>query len=281
MATYSQFKKIATDSIVDNTIPPSKFATDVNDNYGIVWVFNERGFCCNACSAAGDCTEQANGKCCQWTVPTGVTKAIFEIWSGGGSGAGSLCCCCYQAIGGAGGNYAQKTINVLPGWQYTVCAGGTFPCRYVRACTGGQGCASFVTGCNLSNFCAVGGCGAWACQSGDAWSPYIITSCSNCGIGGSTCGFAGADFGMMGTTGGYTGRGLCHCYKRTQFAGTAPIVGKVHLSSAMDVPCQCGCFINWPAGGGMSGNFGYIGNFGLCCAAGTMGGSGLVKITYV
>jgi hypothetical protein len=43
--------------------------------------------------------------------------------------------------------------------------------------------------------------------------------------------------------------------------------------------CNCGCFVNWPAGGGSSPQA-QCNNFCMCCAAGTMGGSGLVKITY-
>jgi len=277
MSVYAQHKKITTDNIVDNVLSPAKFTAGVNVYYGIDWVFNERGLCCNACAGDGYCTEQANGKCCLWTVPTGVSKVTFEVWSGGGAGAGNLCCCCYQSLGGAGGNYAQKTICVTPGWEYTVCAGGTFPCPCVRACIGGQGCASFVTGCNLSNFCAVGACGAVACQSGDTYSPYINQSCANCGV----CSSYGADFGISGSTGGMTGRGYALCIKRTIFTGAAPIIGKRHMGSGSEYNCACGCFINWPAGGGMSGHTGYVGSYTNCCAAGNMGGSGLVKITYV
>ena len=47
-------------------------------------------------------TASNGGQCCAWTVPSGTTYAVFEMWSGGGSGDGS--CCCMQGGGaGAGG----------------------------------------------------------------------------------------------------------------------------------------------------------------------------------
>jgi hypothetical protein len=47
-----------------------------------------------------------------WTVPSGVTSAVFEAWGGGGSGAGSSVGSNGQD-GGAGGQYAKRTLSSL------------------------------------------------------------------------------------------------------------------------------------------------------------------------
>jgi len=279
MANYGTYKKITSDSLSSNVITGDKIAIGAASAYGVQWIFNNRGFACQQCAMAGGCCEQANGCCCLWTVPANVSKVTFEIWSGGGGGAGHTCCnCCSFAIGGAGGNYAAKTISVCPGWQYTVCAGGSWPCAYSHTCTAGMGCASWVQGCNLSNFCAVGGCGGWMCN-GDAWGPrHHDSGCANCNI----CGFFGADMGIMGTVGLKMGHGACHCYRTTSWTGAAPMIGNYQGVSASEVWCSCGCYVNWPAGGGQSGTSSYCDNHAKMCAAGQgQGGSGIVRITYI
>lgn len=279
MATYGSYKQVATESIVDQVVPSNALATGAGQAFGVQWIYNERGMACQNCANAGGCTEQANGKCCLWTVPSEVSTVTFEIWSGGGGGAGMMCCnYCSFSIGGAGGNYATKTISVTPGWTYTVCAGGSWPCATSYTCSAGMGCASFVTGCNLSNFCVVGGCGGWMCD-GDAWGPrHHDSGCANCNI----CGYFGADFGMMGSVGLKHGHGACHCYRTTAWTGTAPIIGKTQAVGASETWCACGCYVNWPAGGGMSASSSYCGNWAKNCGAGMgMGGSGVVRITYI
>lgn len=285
MANYSQFLKVHPDSIPSNTITDSKL------QYGfgatkVFWVFNERAFCCDACvngesSMCADGT-QANGKCCLWTVPDKVSRATFEVWSGGGGGSGMNCCCfCSWALHGAGGNYAIKTISTTPGCQYTICAGGVWPCIRSYVSVGGQGCASFVTGYNLSNFCAVGGCGGITCN-GDAYCPCVLESCANCNI----CGIYGADFGIMGSTGMKIGHGSAAssgtvCTRSdASFTGMAPLIGKMGVSVASQQWYTCGCFVNWPSGGGYSGISSYCGDNLKCFAAGNYGGSGVVRITY-
>ena len=277
MATYSSYKRITADNLASNVVSSTAIAPGATSTYGVQWIFNERAHNCRDCQVG--CCEQANGKCCLWTVPTGVSTVTFEIWSGGGGGAGQTCCnCCSFAIGGAGGNYAVKTIATCPGWTYTVCAGGTWPCHYSHTCNAAMGCQSFVNGCNLSNFCVTGGCGGIMCN-GDAWGDRHHTSgCANCNI----CGFFGADMGMMGSMGFKFGHGACHCYRTTSFTGAAPMFGLVHGSSNSDAWCSCGCYVNWPAGGGNSGTSNYCDNFAKQCAAGMgMGGSGVVRITYI
>lgn len=281
MSNYNQFLKVKAENIPDNSIPKEKFQLGTNSYYGIAWIFHPRGLCCQACAAAGDDCSQANGYCSIWTVPDGVSQARFELWGGGGSGAGSSCCNAgLRASGGQGGNYASKTITVCPGWQYTVCAGGTYPCRYIRTCCGGPGCASFVLGCNLSNFCALGGCSGYACLTSAVYYPAGFQSCLGFSAGG--CGWYGADFGIYGGTGGHGNSGSYDCRHRSSWSGAAPLIGLTRMGWMTDdvAGCNCGCYVNWPAGGGSS-PMGYCYNYQMCCAAGTMGGSGLVKITYI
>jgi hypothetical protein len=88
--------------------------------------------------------------------------------------------------------------------------------------------------------------------------------------------------GMMGTVGLRPGFGACHCYRTMSWTGTAPIIGLTQSVSSSDNWCSCGCYTNWPAGGGMSGTSNYCDNFAKQCAAGMgMGGSGIVRITYM
>ena len=101
--------------------------------------------------------------CCAWTVPPGATCARFQIW-GAGAGSGGGCCCGGSPIGGTGA-YASVIIPVTAGWSYTLCAGCAFCCYSCGGPNTANGCQSFVTGCNLSNFCADGGEGSVFCEA--------------------------------------------------------------------------------------------------------------------
>lgn len=279
MASYASYKKINSDGIPAGTITRGKFAAGAGACRRTQWIYNERGMRCHQCARESGCCEQANGKCCYWTVPANVHKVTFEIWSGGGGGPGHTCCNnCSFAIGGFGGNYAVKTIDTTPGCQYTVCAGGSWPCAKSHTCTAGMGCRSYVNGHNLSNFCTDGGCGGWMCN-GDAWGQrHAVTSCANCRI----CGIFGADFGMMGSAGIKAGTTTCRCHGQTSWTGAAAGIGMHMATQTNEAWCACGCHINWPAGGGVAGTSSYCNNWAKCCAGGSgQGGSGIVKITYV
>lgn len=114
------------------------------------------------------------GVCCLWTVPAGVTTAQFQIW-GAGSGTG-MAQCCGGSPHGANGAYATTIISVTPGWTYTLCAGCAFCCYGTGNQTSNTpGCASFVTGCRLTNFCAMGGQGNIAC-----YMRYLHSNFSQC-----------------------------------------------------------------------------------------------------
>lgn len=271
MANYARFKKILSDSFIDNTIDQTKVVTGAGVRWNTFTVYNACGFACRACQAG---SLQSCGRCCLWTVPNKINTVSFELWSGGGAGPGysGTFCCGLKSIGGAGGNYAIKTITTQPGCQYIICAGGSWPCDASNICIAGQGCASYVTGFNLNNFCTHGGCGGWACPNTDGYNPSP-QPCANCGI----CGFFDADFGIMGMVGGLVGQSMCGCMGNTTFTGSAPFVGLQYQSSISEYWCNCGCFINWPSGGGISGISNY---WGTCTAYGGTGGSGIVKVTF-
>jgi len=114
--------------------------------------------------------------------------------------------------------------------------------------------------------------------NGDAWGPRTAQSCANTNFFGIYC----ADYGLVGSVGMKLGHLGCHCSGADgQFAGTAPLIGKFSMNIATEAWCSCGCYNNWPAGGGISGASSYCGNNAKCCAGGSgQGGSGLVKITY-
>lgn len=117
--------------------------------------------------------------------------------------------------------------------------------------------------------------------NGDAWGggglQHFGQGCANCNI----CGFFGSDFGMMGTTGWKMGQSMCRCNGVTSFTGQAPFIGKFMTTANTEAWCSCGCYVDWPSGGGMSGGSSYCDNFAKQCAAGMgMGGSGIVKISF-
>lgn len=109
------------------------------------------------------CADFYIGKCCQWTVPAGVTTVMFEVWgAGAASGAGT---CCGFAPPGMPGAFAQTIINVQEGDVFTLCAGCAV--QYCAYCT--QGCVSqsnpsFVCSASVGPsgvcfcICARGGC---------------------------------------------------------------------------------------------------------------------------
>ena len=278
MASYGSYKKISTTQLPDNGITGDMLQQGVGNKYCSFWVYSARGMLCKECSNNGGCVCQACGRCCQWTVPNKVYKVQFEIWSGGGGGPGMTCCnCCGYSFGGAGGNYATKTITTAPGCTYSICAGGSWRCNKAHTCTAGMGCSSYVNGYNLSNFCVVGGCGGFMCN-GDSNGFTGQQTCANCNI----CGIYGADFGMTGTTGYKLAHSGCKCqgadYAQT---GAAPMIGRFHSNMNVESWCSCGCYVNWPAGGGMSGMSTYCETAEKCCAGGSgQGGSGVVRVTF-
>ena len=144
MASYTSYKKIDGTSFLDGTIPEASVDQNAFSTWCVKWIYGSQDACSQGC-------------CCLWTVPTGVTKLFFEVWGSGGSGHGACSCDrCHHYKGAGGGQYNSKMIATTAGCQYTVCSAGNGNCCRFE-CIGCQGCASYVTGYNLTSFCAIGG----------------------------------------------------------------------------------------------------------------------------
>lgn len=118
------------------------------------------------------------GASCTWTVPAGATKVQFQMW-GAGAGTNGGACCGGSPFGDTGA-YATVILNgVVPGCQYTICAGCAL-CMYAQSClstSAGQGCMSYVTGYGLTNFCAEGGAVGMYCSMLDQAIPNTSGYC--------------------------------------------------------------------------------------------------------
>jgi len=259
MASYASYKKVVTTQIIDGTVSRSVLQAGIGGAWNVLQVFGDPNFCSTGC-------------CCLWTVPSGVKKVTFEAWGAGGNGNGACSCNrCHHYHGAQGGYYNSKTILTAPGCTYTICAGGVYPCLS-NECTGCNGCASFVTGYNLSNFCAIGG--ATGCAN-DAWSTGCFSEFPCC-LGPVS---NGGDFGMGNHSGSAGGDEFCHCNHVTFCTTSAPFLSG-HGAHGMVYECwiRCGCYTVAYGAGGMSAMTTYCGG---CCGQGGTGGAGLVKVTYV
>ncbi len=146
------------------------------------------------------------GSDCTWTVPSGATKARFQLWGSGG-GANKAPCCCGHTPFGSTGAYASVVIPVTSGWAYTLCGGCAY-CCYAYTTSGSNrwsGCPSYVQGCHLNNFCADGGqgpLGTWNAMRGNYCTCRLsaITHDSEgayiCNYGGDWC-YTGASFNCI------------------------------------------------------------------------------------
>ena len=126
----------------------------------------------------------------------------------------------------------------------------------------------------------MGGCMGIMCY-GEAWAPCrSIIPCANNRDDNHPCTSFGADFSISGTTGIGSSASGCHCYTHTQHAGTAPLIGLSGAIRGIESWCNCACFVIGFASGGLGGVSTYCDNYAKCCAAGTMGGPGLARITF-
>ena len=162
----------------------------------------------------------------------GVAKLTWELWGAGGNGHGACSCRrCHHYRGAGGGSFTTKTISTGEGCSYTVCAAGVYRCCS-RECVGCYGCASYVNGYNLSNFCAVGGGRG---EANTDWSNLCHSTMSCCVQPGSY----NSDFGMNAHWPGFSGHWNCHCGASvTQTcSGAAPFIGvgnKTFSNSLLD-----------------------------------------------
>lgn len=259
MATYSSYKKVAGDQINAGTVPGTKLASNALDTWNTRWFYGQ------PCALSSGC-------CCLWTVPAGVYRLFIEAWGAGGNGNGACSCNrCQHYAGAGGGYYNSKTISTCPGWTYTICAAGVFPCCSFE-CVACTGCSSYVNGCNLSNFCAIGGIGGCANAS---WNEACFSEFSCCVAPVSN----GGDFGMGNHRGNFFGHGSqCHCHCFGTSPTGAPFIGTQVNQNIHECWIRCGCWTVPYANGGMGAMTTYCGG---CCGQGGTGGPGLVKITYI
>ena len=218
---------------------------------------------------------------CSWTVPSGICNIFIEAWGpGGGGGGNGDCCCCTQGTGGGSGGYVAAQITTVPGCVYTICggSGGAYGCS---ACTnGGTGVTAYVTGYNLTNFCATGGTG------GCSGPCTVAAGCfgrnqsnSGCGsIGTST--IVGNKIALCGEGGHNFGQPV-GCRNENK-GGSAPFNGGVGawMSYNSCSPCWYNCASpggDFPGGGGAGAN-----QSCSCssCNCGGCGAAGLVRIWY-
>jgi len=218
-------------------------------------------------------TPSNGGQCCLWTVPSGRTWVKFEMWGGGGGGAGT--CCCMAGRGGGSGAYTYKVVcsSVLPGCQYTICAGGT-----TATSPTAQGCVgntSYVTGYGLSNFCAVGG------ANGCAGCNYVQTYMDHqtCSFPYCCCAYGG-DLMIHGTSGQYISYTSCaNSFQGEAMVAAKTVTGPIYGPGGCLNGGTCGCAwfpcAVFPGGGGMSSQ-----SHGGSCWCGGWGAGGAVSVTY-
>lgn len=124
-----------------------------------------------------------------FTIPSGVTKVLVEVWGGGGGGGGTNVVGA-SGGGGGGGGYGRGIYDLVPGSAIAVTIGA-----------GGAGGGSTATG-------ASGGSSSFgtllSCAGGIGGSPYV--GGSGGGGGGSASGAnAGSLVGAGGGSGVYSG----------------------------------------------------------------------------
>lgn len=232
----------------------------------------------------------------QWIVPAGTKTIMFEAWGGGGAGAGHCCQNCWcdlASCASSGGFYTNKTIcaeagDFTPGDTYTLCMGDGGNANsgsgcWTGCCDAPRGCASYVTGNGLSNFCAAGGRGGYAfyctcmCNANHCW--YEPPQCHGM-IMGSNVDYASASHGMEF----YKMRDNCDCGSRFTRTGQSEGLNNTITQHIEDSMSWCGCETSCQqyriAGGGMTVQKTYCGN-ALCGGClGSPGHSGMIRITY-
>ncbi|MBP6091113.1 MAG: collagen-like protein, partial [Crocinitomicaceae bacterium] len=147
-----------------------------------------------------------------WTVPSGVTSVLVEMWGAGGAGGVGM----YTYCGGNGGSggYGKGAINVVPGdvISFTVGAGGTYctTTSLFHDCDGGSGGST-----TFLNLIATGGTGGignltdtgnWPYQNGPGFNGVSGTSNATLNCSSTTnipC------MNLMGIQYGKGGNGVC------------------------------------------------------------------------
>lgn len=112
---------------------------------------------CVGCMRVGTDSYLRCGASCSWTVPAGVTTALFELWGPGG-GTMPGCCCSIQPFGFTG-EYTAICRPVQAGDVYFLNAGCSYCCYAGSAAVPGIcGACTYVCQCGAS---ASTGCGCF------------------------------------------------------------------------------------------------------------------------
>lgn len=218
------------------------------------------------------------GCCCAWTVPAGVTSATFEMWGGGASGGGSRKCE-HNGYGATTGVYAVKSVPVVAGQVWTICAGGSTcdgDSTGICCSCGCPGCHSYVT-CVDSTVvaCAQGGCSgdqSVSCQS------YSLGTYSCCWSKLRTGSISDIEFQGSGTT--YIRNRFCHNTMYEIYPGGANTGRAGKDLCGVGGFCQCALqrypsCPAWPGG---------VGGHAITCGdgyrTGQHGASGQIKVAF-
>jgi len=215
-------------------------------------------------------TMSNGGRCCLWTVPSGVTWVYAEMWGGGGAGAGA--CCCFGGWPGGSGSYSRKIITGLSaGATLTMCAAGSTSC--VGVCCGETGFPSYITNSGSTTLiCASGGSyGGARC--------FFNIGCSYSGCQQYQCGSFCGTFGICGVTG--SAKGSAYCSGNSyQYMPSAPFMGHNRPTkdgcSGYCGGCCVGGYAHFPGGGGAS-THSHTNPGGYC---GQSGAGGLIQIFW-
>ena len=221
------------------------------------------------------------GQLCTWTVPPEITWSTFELWGAGGDGGGA-CCCAGNYMGGGSGNYAKKTVTVVAGTTFTICAAGSGCCSQPLA--GTCGLSSYVRcggGAGAIATCASGGsAGTATCghMGGMSCTGICVPSC----VFG--CNSAPADMALPSVSGADRQSNYCVNMSIAWAMGAPKYQNNSRMSSDFCVigmaSVGCSRFAGgqaslWPGGGGVGG----AACAGGCCWA-SWGAGGLVLVTY-
>ncbi len=176
-----------------------------------------------------------------FTVPSGVTKIMVEVWGGGGGGGGAS----NGSGGGAGGagGYAKGIFTVSAGQQYSVtvgAAGDPFAEDPSAAQAGSGGSSSFVSPTSTTLLSATGGTGGYGSLS---------SSRNQGGAGGSASGGTGTI--SLSGQGGEGGIVASQSYGGT--GGNAPFGGPGGNGAQGGSYTRAPGAGIWPGGGGGGG----------------------------
>lgn len=112
---------------------------------------------------------------CNWSVPSGVTEAKFQLW-GPGSGTGANCCCGGAPYGPTGA-YMTFTKTVSSGQVYCIHTGCAYCCCASMTTPGVCGSPTCLNGPGLTGVCVDSGCSCWGRWWSDLGWPLWSNDC--------------------------------------------------------------------------------------------------------